>query len=86
MKTVKLQPLRARCPRVRGSQRQPCGGCAQLSGVGKCRLTQVMSARGYVVFRDRGPGQVSWEVCKGCGVKHGRALMQGLSQTLVSAR
>ena len=38
--SVKLQPLRAGCPRASGSQRQPCGGCAQLSGVGKCRLTQ----------------------------------------------
>ena len=37
--SVKLQPLRAGCPRAYGSQRQPCGGCAQLSGVGKCRLT-----------------------------------------------
>ena len=49
---VKLQPLRAGCPRASGSQRQPGGGCAQLSGVGKCRLTQVVSAQGYVVLRN----------------------------------
>ena len=46
--TVKLQPLRAGCPRASGSQRQPCGGCAQLSGVGKCRLTQVMTPKGLI--------------------------------------
>ena len=47
-RSVKLQPLRAGCPRASGSQRQPCGGCAQLSGVGKCRLTQVMTPKGLI--------------------------------------
>ena len=30
-------------------------------------------------LRDRGPGQVSWEVCKGswCSLEQGRALIQG---------
>ena len=29
------QPLRLGCSRAFGSQKQPCGGCFQLSGVGK---------------------------------------------------
>ena len=43
-------PLRAGCPRVSGSQRQPCGGCAQLSGVGKCRLAHWVSGLGFTTI------------------------------------
>ena len=41
--SVKLQPSRAGCPRASGSQRQPmqpCGGCAQHSGIGTSTYTQ----------------------------------------------